>query len=336
MIKIHILLPFILWWIWKPNYSRPTNLQQYFFLSFHSQASVHSLATPIGSFASGPIMDRWGRKPALLLAIVPLLSGWIFLATASSHFLILVGRVVAGISVGLIAAPAQVCLAIYVTITSLLPKSHNKFGFLMNFDLENACCAIAFAVPTNGLARQLSDSRRQSESSPRDNTFSRPEFLFSAFHRVCVVGVFKFGQLILEQARSSFWMMSTRLNLNLIVKHNEWSDSALNWTEYSRFQSNLPRKPGTISHKSQFICVRRRWPAMMTAQVTCVYDNVCSHRSSSHVVRMQYSPRNAKSFDLRDSLFAYGYIPLNTWLPAVRRQRRRKLLLTVNLTLGRE
>ncbi|KAL1377929.1 hypothetical protein pipiens_004098 [Culex pipiens pipiens] len=74
-------------------------------------ASVHSLATPIGSFASGPIMDHWGRKPALLAAIVPLFSGWIFLATASSHFLILVGRVVAGISVGLIAAPAQVLLA---------------------------------------------------------------------------------------------------------------------------------------------------------------------------------------------------------------------------------
>lgn len=74
-------------------------------------ASVHSLATPIGSFASGPIMDHWGRKPALLAAIVPLFSGWILLATATSHFLILVGRVVAGISVGLIAAPAQVLLA---------------------------------------------------------------------------------------------------------------------------------------------------------------------------------------------------------------------------------
>ncbi|XP_058830422.1 facilitated trehalose transporter Tret1-like isoform X2 [Topomyia yanbarensis] len=74
-------------------------------------ASVHSLATPVGSFASGPIMDRWGRKPALLLAIVPLLCGWICLATASSHFLILLGRVIAGMSVGLIAAPAQVLLA---------------------------------------------------------------------------------------------------------------------------------------------------------------------------------------------------------------------------------
>ncbi|XP_058129073.1 facilitated trehalose transporter Tret1-2 homolog [Anopheles ziemanni] len=74
-------------------------------------ASVHSLATPIGSFASGPIMDRWGRRPALLMAIVPLFTGWIVLATASSHFLLLLGRVVAGISVGLIAAPAQVLLA---------------------------------------------------------------------------------------------------------------------------------------------------------------------------------------------------------------------------------
>uniref|UniRef100_A0A182IM61 Major facilitator superfamily (MFS) profile domain-containing protein n=1 Tax=Anopheles atroparvus TaxID=41427 RepID=A0A182IM61_ANOAO len=74
-------------------------------------ASVHSLATPIGSFASGPIMDRWGRRPALLMAIVPLFTGWVLLATASSHFLLLLGRVVAGISVGLIAAPAQILLA---------------------------------------------------------------------------------------------------------------------------------------------------------------------------------------------------------------------------------
>ncbi|XP_050092330.1 facilitated trehalose transporter Tret1-2 homolog isoform X2 [Anopheles aquasalis] len=74
-------------------------------------ASVHSLATPIGSFASGPIMDRWGRRPALLLAIIPLFAGWVLLATASSHVLLLLGRMVAGVSVGLIAAPAQVLLA---------------------------------------------------------------------------------------------------------------------------------------------------------------------------------------------------------------------------------
>ncbi|XP_058053811.1 facilitated trehalose transporter Tret1-2 homolog [Anopheles bellator] len=74
-------------------------------------ASVHSLATPIGSFASGPIMDQWGRRPAILLAIVPLFAGWVLLATASSHLLLLLGRVVAGISVGLIAAPVQVLLA---------------------------------------------------------------------------------------------------------------------------------------------------------------------------------------------------------------------------------
>lgn len=53
-------------------------------------------------------MDRWGRRPALLFAILPLFSGWILIATASSHTLILCGRIVAGVAVGLIAAPAQV------------------------------------------------------------------------------------------------------------------------------------------------------------------------------------------------------------------------------------
>ncbi|XP_041784269.1 facilitated trehalose transporter Tret1-2 homolog isoform X2 [Anopheles merus] len=88
-------------------------------------ASVHSLATPIGSFASGPIMDRWGRRPAILLAIVPLFGGWVLLATASSHFLLLLGRVVAGISVGLTAAPAQVRKASPI---GLFPKKTYRFS----------------------------------------------------------------------------------------------------------------------------------------------------------------------------------------------------------------
>lgn len=71
-------------------------------------ASIHSAATPIGSFVSGPLMDYYGRRPAIMLAIFPLLIGWSILGTASSHFAILAGRIVAGISTGLIGAPAQV------------------------------------------------------------------------------------------------------------------------------------------------------------------------------------------------------------------------------------
>lgn len=53
-------------------------------------------------------MDRFGRRPALMMATFPLVFGWILIALASSHPILLAGRVLAGISVGLMAAPAQV------------------------------------------------------------------------------------------------------------------------------------------------------------------------------------------------------------------------------------
>lgn len=71
-------------------------------------ASVHSLAAPVGSFASGPLMDYFGRRPTLMISIVPLILGWTMLATATSHIILLIGRMLAGMSVGLMAAPSQV------------------------------------------------------------------------------------------------------------------------------------------------------------------------------------------------------------------------------------
>lgn len=53
-------------------------------------------------------MDYYGRRPAIMIAIFPLLIGWSILGTATSHFAILAGRIVAGIATGLIGAPAQV------------------------------------------------------------------------------------------------------------------------------------------------------------------------------------------------------------------------------------
>lgn len=73
-------------------------------------ASIHSLATPIGSLASVPIMDAYGRKNALLLSVGPLIAGWSSIALAESHSMILIGRIICGIAVGLMSAPAQVGL----------------------------------------------------------------------------------------------------------------------------------------------------------------------------------------------------------------------------------
>ncbi|XP_037917653.1 facilitated trehalose transporter Tret1 [Hermetia illucens] len=74
-------------------------------------ASIHSLATPFGSLVSGWAADRVGRRTALLIASIPILAGWTTLATAQSHALLLIGRVVAGIGVGLVGAPAQILIA---------------------------------------------------------------------------------------------------------------------------------------------------------------------------------------------------------------------------------
>jgi MFS family permease len=73
-------------------------------------ASIHSLASPIGSLVSAPIMDAYGRKNTLLFSIIPLLSGWSIIALSESHMAILAGRVVCGLAVGLMGAPAQVRL----------------------------------------------------------------------------------------------------------------------------------------------------------------------------------------------------------------------------------
>lgn len=76
------------------------------FLSF--LASMHSAATPLGSLLSGILMERYGRKLALQLASIPLVIGWILIALSPGCVLLLIGRLTAGVSVGLIAAPGQV------------------------------------------------------------------------------------------------------------------------------------------------------------------------------------------------------------------------------------
>ncbi|XP_053985265.1 facilitated trehalose transporter Tret1-2 homolog [Hylaeus volcanicus] len=73
-------------------------------------ASVHSLATPVGSLLSGPLLDAIGRRGSLQLAAVPLCAGWIVIGLSRSITTLLIGRVTLGLSVGLMAVPAQVLL----------------------------------------------------------------------------------------------------------------------------------------------------------------------------------------------------------------------------------
>ncbi|XP_050666151.1 facilitated trehalose transporter Tret1-like [Leptidea sinapis] len=72
--------------------------------------NIHSAATPLGSMISGPIMEAIGRKTTLQASTVPLVIGWILIGTSGHHALLLLGRVICGFAVGVLAAPLQVYL----------------------------------------------------------------------------------------------------------------------------------------------------------------------------------------------------------------------------------
>jgi len=71
-------------------------------------ASVHSLATPIGSLLSGVFVESIGRRGSLQLSVIPLCIGWLIISLSRNVTILLVGRFICGISVGLMAVPAQV------------------------------------------------------------------------------------------------------------------------------------------------------------------------------------------------------------------------------------
>ncbi|XP_011690696.1 PREDICTED: facilitated trehalose transporter Tret1-2 homolog [Wasmannia auropunctata] len=71
-------------------------------------AAVHSLATPIGSLLSGPLLDAIGRRGCLQLSSIPLCIGWLIIGFSRNVTSILAGRVICGVSVGFMAVPAQV------------------------------------------------------------------------------------------------------------------------------------------------------------------------------------------------------------------------------------
>ncbi|KAJ9574688.1 hypothetical protein L9F63_008149, partial [Diploptera punctata] len=71
-------------------------------------ASVQSIASPVGAFLSGLLMDRWGRRTTLILCTIPFTASWIMLAFATDHIYILVARAMAGFSSGLTIGPTQV------------------------------------------------------------------------------------------------------------------------------------------------------------------------------------------------------------------------------------
>lgn len=74
------------------------------------------------AFISGSISQYFGRKKALILYGIPFTIGWIMLSVAKSISLLITGRVICGISAGLLSgtAPSYVVEISVIDIRGLL------------------------------------------------------------------------------------------------------------------------------------------------------------------------------------------------------------------------
>ncbi|CAH1185384.1 unnamed protein product [Phyllotreta striolata] len=119
-------------------------------------ASIHSAATPLGSLVSGVLMERCGRKLALQIASIPLISGWAMIAFSTNHSVLLLGRLVAGFSSGLAAAAGQVFIGetsephLRGFLTSV-PLASYSFGILLVYALGSFLPWRYVAVASTGL-----------------------------------------------------------------------------------------------------------------------------------------------------------------------------------------
>lgn len=80
---------------------------------FISIGAIPPLGAFVGSMCSGPLMQRAGRKRTLLLTAPLWAASWLILGFAPSFALILLGRIMSGLCVGFVLAPAQVYVSLY-------------------------------------------------------------------------------------------------------------------------------------------------------------------------------------------------------------------------------
>lgn len=74
-------------------------------------ASLVYIGAPIGCLLSGPILDKLGRKPALILIGLVGLGGWLLITYSLTITNLFIGRFLTGLSEGLSANPAAIYIA---------------------------------------------------------------------------------------------------------------------------------------------------------------------------------------------------------------------------------
>lgn len=101
-------------------------------------ASLPSIMMPIGCLLSGPLIDKLGRKTALMVTNIPSFLGWLLLAQQPvSLYVLYVGQLLVGMSVGLSTTPATVYSAECITVnfTGLRGSFTIMTSIMLNFGM---------------------------------------------------------------------------------------------------------------------------------------------------------------------------------------------------------
>uniref|UniRef100_A0A182ISD0 Major facilitator superfamily (MFS) profile domain-containing protein n=1 Tax=Anopheles atroparvus TaxID=41427 RepID=A0A182ISD0_ANOAO len=116
-------------------------------------ASISSIACPLGGLISGYLLDRIGRKKTLMLINVLSIVSWTLIAVCSKtnfdlmYTQILIARVIIGIVIGLVSAPASIYSAEIAT-----PKMRGRLTVLTSLMIAVGILLIysmGYAVPHN-------------------------------------------------------------------------------------------------------------------------------------------------------------------------------------------
>ncbi|XP_044581603.1 facilitated trehalose transporter Tret1 isoform X1 [Cotesia glomerata] len=100
--------------------------------------SIMPLSALIGGIMGGPLIEYIGRRNTILSTAIPFMAAWLFIATATNVWLVLVGRALSGFSVGIISLVLPVYLGETLQpevrgVLGLLPTACGNIGILICF-----------------------------------------------------------------------------------------------------------------------------------------------------------------------------------------------------------
>lgn len=121
-------------------------------------ASIFALGALFGSLVSSVLMDYFGRKLAIMLSVLPAVTGWIVIIASPNVAVFYVGRIVTGFSKGLFSGITRVYIAeiapqnmrgMLIAVASVANVLGNLYEYCLGYVIAWTWLAIAnAAVPT--------------------------------------------------------------------------------------------------------------------------------------------------------------------------------------------